>query len=265
MTLFQHVLWGYEVTYPDAWVHQQVQDSDVFMPVGEGLDPNTPEPQTGQVVVRGEWNWARRPVEPLWAEHIGKLAGMLGAKNVGSAPWRIGDALGMEAEIVMPQKDNRRLWTGILAHDFRVLHFMVTHPREIRAQFEPEATRLIASLRFPDRVAGAELTPEGLPMPPGYAPADPQSIIKEIPEPQCWRAYSGSASAGALQAFYLRELPQHNWQMEEYIPFPGPSEIGFARFKLRRHGMQVILGIMPSAAATEGGAALANVVYKINE
>ncbi|RPI22917.1 MAG: hypothetical protein EHM70_23175 [Chloroflexota bacterium] len=250
------------MTYLDSWIHQQAQDADVFVATADALDPLYFGPDAGQIMVRGEWNWSRQKIEPLWNRHIGMLGGMLGAKNIGSAPWRIADAVGLEAEIVLPKKDNRRLWTGILMHDFRVLHFMVTHPKEVREQFEPAATKLIASLRFPDRVLGVKTSPEGLPMPPDYTPADPQTILDDIPDPQAWRAYTGDAGAGALQSFYLRELPIHDWQMEEYVPFPGPFGLGFARFKLHRDKLHVTLGIMPSK--TSGDSSLANVVFKIS-
>src|SRR5512144_2991375 len=155
MTVFRHILWGYELTYPDQWTHQSVQDADAFISrVTSSVVDETDGgaaiegEDAGQLLIRGEWNWERQPIEPLWHRHIGLLAGMMGAKQVGSAPWKLGDAVGLEAEIVMPKKDNRRLWTGILMHDFRVLHFMVTHPKETREAFEPEVTKVISSLRF---------------------------------------------------------------------------------------------------------------------
>ena len=147
MKKFRHILWGYELTYPDHWTHQFVQDADAFAPSvpsataeesGDAVDAVDLDPEgleAGQLLVRGEWNWERQPIEPLWNRHMGLMAGMIGAKQVGSAPWKLGDATGLEAEIVLPKKDNRRLWTGILMHDFRVLHFMVTHPKEIREEF----------------------------------------------------------------------------------------------------------------------------------
>lgn len=276
MTIFRHILWGYEVTHPDHWTHHVVQDSDAFVITPDALDPNYMGEDAGQLLVRGEWNWARQPIEPLWNKHIGMLAGMLGAKEVGSAPWRIGDATGLEAEIVLPKKDNRRLWTGVLVRDFRVLHFMVTHPRDARAQFEPVTTKIIASLRFPNRFELSQTSPEGLPLPPGYIPVEPQSILADIPDPQSWRGYTGNAgtstgfrhaqpvsSVGALQAFYLRELPRYGWKIEEYVPFPGPSELGFARFRLRRDNLHITLGLMPYEAAETGVTlSLANLVIK---
>ncbi len=256
MAIFQHILWGYELTYPEDWTHQSVQDAEAFAP-GENAN-------AGQISIRGEWNWERQSIEPLWIRHIGKLAGMIGAKQVGSAPWRLGEAEGLEAEIVLPKKDNRRLWTGVLKHDFRVLHFMVTHPKESRAQFEPVATKIIFSLRFLNRALGIRTSGEGIPLPPGYKAVDPQSILTDISDPTNWRAYSGKAGIGALQAFYLREAPTHNWKMEEYVPFPGPSELGFARLQLQRREQKIMLGMMPyDSTGTVTSSSPANIVFKV--
>jgi len=266
MTIFRNILWGYELKYPEHWTHQVMQDADAFVSVTEALDPYYEGADAGQILVRGEWNWERKPIEPLWNQHIGKLAGLMGAKEVGSAPWKLGQAAGLEAEIVLPKKDNRRLWTGILMQDFRVLHFMVTHPKDVRESFEPAATKLISSLRFPNRILGIKASREGLPLPPKYAPADPKNILTDIPDPKNWRAYSGEAGIGALQAFYLREVPIHNWEMEEYVPFPSSSELGFARFQLRRDNRKIMLGLMPYDPAGSGKitpSSPANVVFKI--
>jgi hypothetical protein len=262
MNVFQHIFWGYELSYPDSWVHQKVQDTDIFVANADALDPYYDGPDAGQLQIRGEWNWEERNIEPLWNQHIGMMAGMLGAKNVGAAPWRMRDAVGLEAEIVLPQKANRRLWTGILTRDLRVLHLMVTHPKQVRAQFEPPATQIIKSLRFLGQIQGVEMTAEDVPLPPGYTPADPRAIIEDIPEPQSWRAFTGQAGMGALQSFYLRELQSRRWEVEEYVPFPGTTELGFARFKLRRDQLRIILGLMPSK---KDAADLADVVYKISD
>lgn len=279
MPVFRHILWGYELTYPDHWTHQSVQDADAFAPhvqwktqeetcgvvaVVDALDPHYAESEAGQLLVRGEWNWERQPIEPLWNRHIGMLAGMMGAKQVGSAPWKLGQATGLEAEIVLPKKDNQRLWTGILMQDFRVLHFMVTHPKEVKESFEPVATKVISSLRFPNRILGIKASREGLPLPPKYVPVDPKNILTDIPDPQHWRAYSGKAGIGALQAFYLREIPIHNWEMEEYMPFPSSSDLGFARFQLRKDKLKIMLGLMPyDPSGTITPSSPADVVFKI--
>lgn len=263
-TLFRHILWGYELTHPDHWVHQEVQDADAFANTSDALESHYSAPDAGQLLVRGEWNWQRQPIEPLWNHHVGMLAGMMGAKQVGSAPWRLGEAVGVEAEIVLPKKDNQRLWTGILMQDFRVLHLLVTHPKEVREQFEPVVTKVISSLRFPHRILGIKLSPEGVPLPPGYAPVDPKIILTDLLDPQNWRAYSGRSGIGALQAFYLREFPIHNWEMEEYVPFPAPSDLGFARLQLRRGDLKITLGMMPyDPSGKITASSPANVVLKI--
>lgn len=263
MTVYQHILWGYELTYPDHWTHQSVQDADAF---SESLEPGDDGLDCGQLLVRGEWNWERKPIEPLWNRHIGLMAGMIGAKQVGSAPWKLGEAAGLEAEIVLPKKDNQRLWTGILMRDFRVLHFLVTHPKEVREQFEPEVTKVIASLRFPNRILGIRTNREGVPVPPGYEAVDPKEILPDVSDTASWRAYAGKSGIGALQAFYLREVPIHNWDMDEYIPFPSSSELGFARLQLRKPNMKITLGMMPydpSGTGTLTPSSPANIVMKV--
>jgi hypothetical protein len=264
MAIFQHVLWGYELTYPDGWVHQTIQDADSFAAVAEALNMDYLGSDAGQVLVRGEWNCARQPVEPFWNQHIGKLASMLGAKQVGSAPWHMAGATGIEAEIVLPKRDNRRLWAGILARDFRILHFVVTHPKDERLRFDPIATAIISSLRFPNRIMGLKQTREGLPLPPGYTPVDPLCIIPDISNSEQWRAYDGQNGIGALQAFYLREAPVHGWEITEYVPFPSPADLGFARLKLSKNDQQIMLGIMPFDALTISSSSPAKLVYKIS-
>lgn len=265
MTVFQHILWGYELTYPEGWLHQEVQDSDAFVTTTDALDLYYSGSDAGQLLVRGEWNWQRQPIEPLWNRHIGMLAGMMGAKEVGSAPWKLGDAVGIEAEIALPKKDNMRLWTGILKHDFRVLHFMVAHPKEVREQFEPAATKIIASLRFPNRILGIKASRENIPLPPDYSLVDPQTILTDISNPENWRAYAGNAGIGALQAFYLREASIHNWEMDEYVPFPSSSDLGFARFKLQRDNLKIMLGLMPfDPSGTVNSSSPANIIYKLS-
>jgi len=272
MTVFRHILWGYELTYPDHWTHRSVEDADAFftsvastaVDENDGVAELMDELDASQLLVRGEWNWERQPIEPLWNRHIGLLAGMIGAKQVGSAPWKLGEAIGLEAEIVLPKKDNQRLWTGILMHDFRVLHFMVTHPKGMRDEFEPLVTKIISSLRFPNRILGIKASREGLPLPPSYEPVDPKNILTEISDPENWRAYSGKSGIGALQAFYLREVPIHNWEMEEYVPFP--SELGFARLQLRRGNLKITLGMMPYDPSGSGiitSSSPAHVVFKL--
>ena len=264
MAVFQHVLWGYELTYPDDWAHRTLGAMEGFAAIPEALTPDYAGPDSGQILVRGEWNCARQPIEPIWNRHIGMLASWLGARQVGSAPWRMGGATGLEAEIVLPKKDDRRLWTGILEHNFTVLHFMVLHLRQERPEFEPFATRIISSLRFPPEMAGVMTDPEGLPLPPDYSPIQPQNVLPDIADPAQWRAYDGQSGADALQAFYLREAVNYGWSVEEYVPYPSPADLGFARIKLTKGQQSVTLGIMPYSAGDKNTPALARLVFKNN-
>lgn len=262
MAIFQHPLWGYEVTYPKGWVQRSIGDVEGFAAVSAALQPGYEGPQSGHLLVRGEWNSGQRPLEPLWKRHIGKTAGFLGAKKVGAAPWRIGDATGFEAEIVLPKREKMRLWTGILARGFTVLHFMVSHLKEERAWFEPLVTGVIASLHFPTGVDGVVLNEEGLPLPPDYVPADASAIVEDIAGPAGWQAYEGPGSVGALQAFYWRETAVYGWRAVEYIPFPNTAGLGFARLRLHKGEQAVMLGIMPAGEGEETAAHQAHVVIK---
>ena len=264
MTVFQHVLWGYELTYPDDWVYRAIGDTDGFAAIPEALTPGYAGDQSGHLLVRAEWNSARLPVGPLWNEHIARACGMIGAKKVGAAPWRMGGGVGFEAEIVLPKQSKNRLWTGTLTRDFLVLNFMVTHRKDERESFEPLVTRLISSLRFLERAGGIEINEIGIPLPPGYTPTDPRMVVDDIADPENWLAYDGREGSGALQAFYLREAPVHGWLVEEYVPFPGPSSPGFARLRLVRNEKSLILGIMPDSQAEEAAECPAKIVVKNN-
>lgn len=263
MAVFQHVLWGYELSYPDDWIHQTQGSIETFAGIPEALTPDYAGPNSGQILVRCEWNCARQPIEPLWNRHVGMLASWLGAKEVGSAPWQMGGAAGLEAEIVLPTKDARRLWTGILEHNFTVLHFIVLHLKEERSIFEPLATQVISSLRFPAETAGVRTGAEGLPLPPDYDPVPAQDVIEDIANPESWRAYDGRSGVDALQAFYLREAPNYGWQVTEYVPFPSPANLGFARLRLEREGRPVTLGIMPYHDEGEAETLPARLVFKL--
>lgn len=252
MAVFQHVLWGYELTYPDNWVHQTSEAVESFAANAEALTQDYTGEQSGLILVRGGWNSTRQPIQPLWNQHIGMLASWLGARQVGSAPWHMGGANGIEAEIVLPQKDNRRLWTGILERGLVVLHFVVLHLKEERAVFEPLATQIISSLRFPAEVAGVLTSEEGLPLPPGYTPIQVETILEDIADPTLWRAYNGQSGVDGLQAFYLREASNYGWNVEEYIPFPSPADLGFARLSLMKDNQKITLGIMPYTIEDKG-------------
>lgn len=253
MPVFQHPLWGYTLNYPDQWIHRHVQGAETFASREEALAEGYDGPDAGQVMVKAEWNSTLQPVEPLWNQHIGLMASMIGAKAVGSAPWKMGGANGLETEIGFPKQVNRRLWTGILSRDFLVLKFMVMHPKTARQQFEPQATLLIGSLRFPTHLFFTRANETGLPQPPGASATPIQEVLADVTDPENWRAYTAPGSIGALQAFYLRECPALGWRVEEFIPFPYPSDLGFARFKLVKDGAWVTLGLMPWAEPAQEG------------
>ena len=263
MTIFQHVLWGYELTFPDDWVHRTLGDVEAFAPRVEALEDNYQGEQNGHLLVRAEWNGMLQDLQPLWNQHIGLTAGMLGAKNVGAAPWSMGGARGLEAEIALPKSSNKRLWAGILGRGALVLHFMVSHNMSERAWFEPQFTRLISSLRFPASLAdGLARDESGLPLPPDYVPTAPAELVSDIADPHNWRAYRGAGSIGALQAFYLREAQHNEWEIESFDPFPGDSDLGFARFELRRSKTALTLGLLPYGGERVNSASPANLVLK---
>jgi hypothetical protein len=275
MPTYQHSLWGYELSYPDGWQHRTLAQADgleaeVFVAATEAFESDYAGPGAGQLAVRAEWNPTREDVKPLWERKIGLLAGWIGARQVGSAPWRLGEAEGLEAEIALPRRNTDRLWTGILTSGFHVLHFMVTHPKDQRPQFEPPATRIITSLRFLTGAAGVELSPEGLPLPPGYTAADPRALVNDIQSPGHWRAYAGTSPVDALQAFYVRAAPAHGWTILEYRPFPQNPDLGFARFQLGQPGAngqgrpRITLGLLPYGQDTVRPNSPANVVFQLS-
>jgi hypothetical protein len=244
---FQHPLWGFELTYPDSWVHASHEGIDGFAPdMTAFAAADFDSAQAAHLLVRGEWNGYREPIAPRWNQYITKLSIMLGAKRLGSAPFRIGDAAGFEAEIQMPRKRQRRLWVGILARETVILHFTVSHAFDVRSEIEPIATQIIASLKFPPQTEGIRANPRGIPLPPGYTVTDPLSLIPDIPAPENWQAYTGGSDIGALQAFYYRELPNFGWEILEFIPYPNQVEINFARLSIHRDGSSATLGILPT-------------------
>ncbi len=248
MVIFQHKLWGFELSYPDGWAHQSNSDADGFARNAAAFEQNDHiYGGAAHMLVRGEWNGRRVPIAPLWNQHITKLSIMLGAKKLGSSPFSMGGANGFEAEIQMPQRENRRLWAGILARDAVILHFMVSHPREERKDFEPLATKVIASLRFVDRIENLAETAEGVPLPPDYTPVDPASLIPDVQDNNNWQAYDGNSDIGAVQAFFYRELPLYGWEIREFIPFPNQVDIHFARLRIVKDNLTATLGIIPSA------------------
>jgi hypothetical protein len=246
MAIFQHPLWGFELSYPDNWVQQSHDDVDGFAKSAEAFTKSgAANEKVAHLLVRGEWNGWRKPIAPLWNQYITKLSIMLGAKKIGSSPFSMGGANGFETEIQLPRRLNRRLWVGILARGVVILHFMVSHPKDERSAFEPPATQIIASLRFPDRIDGLTINERGLPVPPGYAPIDPVNLVPDAQNDDSWQAYDGSSDIGALQAFYYRELPHYGWEINEFIPFPNQVDIYFARLRIYKDDIAATLGIIP--------------------
>lgn len=266
MTIFQHPLWGYELTYPDDWTHQTLGAIETFVSMPEALDPDYSGPNSGQIMVRCEWNSSRQAIEPIWNRHIGMLASWLGARKVGAATWKMGGAAGLEAEVVLPTKDPRRLWSGILEYKLTMLHFMVIHLKEERQNFEPLATQIISSLRFPSRTESVEISAEGFPLPPDCRPLPPEEVLPDIVNPDRWRAYAHPAGAGALQAFYVREAPNNGWEISEYTPYPNipdaTEDLGFARLRINKAGSQATIGILPFQEQEEKPAS-ARLVFKL--
>lgn len=262
MPKFQHPMWGYELTYPESWIHRTVDDTEAFYSDSEAKDSETAGAAGGQILVRAELNYPPRLIEPVWNQHIAQVAGMLGARQVGSAPWRMAGATGIEAEIVLPKRENQRLWAGVLAHDYVILKFAVTHPNQERNLIEPAATGIISSLKFIKNIEGLAFNSWGLPLPPGYLSASPSTIVQDIADPQNWQAFDGQSAIDALQAFYLRELQNTGWEILEYVPFPSLVELGFARMQIHKNDYTVTLGILPFGAETVTASSPGKLAFK---
>jgi len=261
MRKFQHILWGYQLMYPDEWVHRSLPETEGFAASEEAFEIDAQGPGSGHLLIRADWNGARKPVEQLWTQHIGQTAGMLLAKKVGAAPWYMAGGVGYEAEIVLPKRENRRLWVGMLSYGFILMQLMVAHPIEDRQWFEPIATEMIKSLKFPRKMEGIQENNEGIPLPPDYHATDPAAIIPDIQSGH-WAGYEGESSAGCLQAFYVREMLARGWLLEELTPYPGPSDLGFARMRFHRQEDSMTIGIMPKGNVKHAAANPANVVMR---
>jgi hypothetical protein len=254
MNIYQQSLWGYQLELPAGWVHETIQDTEGFAASAEALTPNYEGENAGHLLIRGEWNGTRQPIEPLWNQHITRLSVMLGAKKLGAAPWQMSGGRGFEAEILLPKKANQRLWIGILAYEVILLHFMVSHPKEERQRFEPLVTQAIRSLRFLERTDPIPLDEAGIPLPGGYTPADPTAYLTDVAASPHWQAYDGQASIGALQAFYHRELPVYGWEIDEFTPFPNQTGLTFARLHITRGAQKAALGLLPLSEAGKNSA-----------
>ncbi len=253
MKRYQESYWGYEVTLSNGWIHRTIKNTEAFALNKEALKPEFQGPEMGYVLIRGEWNALNKEIEPLWNKHITRTAIMLGAKKLGSAPWILPSGSGFEAEILLPQKTERRLWVGILENNARILHFMVVHSREERSHFEPLATSLISSLQFLRQINPIVIDELGLPLPPKFNLIDPKIILTDIADLSAWKAYKGPANVDALQAFFSRELPVHGWKINEFISYPSASELGFARLNISQAKINLTLGIFPPTENTDQG------------
>jgi hypothetical protein len=255
MTRYQHPLWGFSFELPSDWKFNINGDQVTI----DRQSQTHLDDGCGSLQVRAEWNGTLQSVEPIWTRHAGKLASIFGAREVGSAPWSMAGATGVEAEVQLPKKGGVRLWAGVLTTGYLVLQFAVTHVLEKKKELDPIYTRLISSLRFVDHIGDLKTNLQNIPLPPGCSPADPTKIVNEITDPQIWEAYREAGSIGALQAFYQRELPQYGWNVLEFVPFP-VSSFGFARFKLEREAQFITLGIMPSGEAVSNGSPAAVII-----
>jgi hypothetical protein len=262
MTIYQNALWGYQLSIPNSWVHRDFSEVVGFGPNPDAFQSGYVGSDSGHLLVRGEWNATGQEIEPLWTQHIAKLAGIIGAKQVGSAPWQMGGGTGLEAEIVLPKRENKRLWTGILTRGLTVLHFMVMHDLDEKDSFEPVASQVISSLAFIGHVKAVIASEMELPLPPGYTPTDPTKIVSDIPNPNNWKAYDGNSSMGALQSFYLREAIYYGWQISSYLPYPGDTDLGFARLRLQKGSLNAMLGIMPGDVNQSDASSSARIVIK---
>lgn len=221
------------------------KDKDGFAADPKAFEPEYEGERLGHLLIHGEWNALQKPADKLWQQHISRTAMLLGAKDIASAPWSIKGYSGYEVEIVLPKKSKKRLWAGVLERGWLVLTFMVLHWKINQESFEPLVSEVIKSLRFIDQAKGVSTTSEGIPLPPGVTPADPNTIINDIHEPEAWGAYQTQHPVDQLQAFYTRELANFEWDIEEYIPYPNQGEHPFARLKLRKGDQSPLLGLIP--------------------
>ena len=253
MNTFQHQLWGYQIDLPDHWQHQAFGQKDGYSEDPEAFLPNYQGEKLAQLLINGEWNSLQRPVMDLWKQHLGKTSLMLGAKNLGAAVWEMAGARGFEVEIVLPKKSPHRLWTGILENGFLVLTFLVLHWKEKRGEIEPLISQTIASLKYLKGVDQVDQLSNGLPIPAPVKSIGPLSVVPDISDPENWQAFQSDFSPGALQAFYLRELPRFGWNITRYVPFPNSGDLPFSRLLLEKDGQTHSLGLMPGAAKKENG------------
>lgn len=263
MTEFLESTWGYSFQIPDHWLERNKKGVRWFFPNRFASQKPSMEMSQGYLIVRPDWIFDRQDIEVLWQRHVGTTAGMVGAKNVGSAPLRIREAQGLEADIILPKKENKRLWLAILRQGPIVMNMVVEHHLKDRDWFEPEVSAVIASLRFVEHINGLQTGKNSFPLPDEYRPIDPRRVIADIPDPSQWHGYTGPLTIGGLQAFYFRECAQFGWNIKGYTPFPSKeSDLGIARFQLEKEGKLCTLGIVPAAAITQDLYMPAHIILK---
>ena len=256
MQKFGHILWGYELFYPDDWVHKSIRDVQGFALNERALEPGFTGPGSGHLLVRADWNSTGQSLESIWNRHLGMTSGMIGAKKVGTAAWEMAGLQGFEAEIVLPKQEKNRLWTGILSRGFIILNLMVTHPKDERSAFEPPVTRIITSLRFPETMGEFPLSRRGIPLPPGYEEMDARQAVEDIDRPRPVAGLRGRKldrrPAGLLPA--RAAGPGLDDRPVLAVPgaaFPGPNEPGICQVHLAKGGNPPDPG--PAAQGREDG------------
>jgi hypothetical protein len=245
MTRFRQMVWGYQLDYPDGWAHRTIQDVEGFGLSLQALEPDADGPGSGHLLIQTEWNGIRLPIDRVWDTHIAKVAAMVGAHRLGSAPWTMGGGSGYEAEIVLPKKADTRLWVGVLARELVLLKLMVAHPVEDRPWFEPQVTELLRSLRILNQVDGVPVDKTGIPVPPDCHEIEPAEALSDLPDPKAWRVLESPHSFEGLHAFYAREAPAHGWQIESFESFPNQRDPGFSRVRLSKDERVLALGLLP--------------------
>lgn len=244
MPVFQQHFWGYEITYPDDWVHATHGDVEAFALHPQALDIDYDGPHMGYLLIRAELNAYQMPLEPLWTEHLSRIAIMHGAKQIGSRPYLAGQAKGFAAELLLPRREERRLWTAVLAAGGIVLHLMAMHRSTEVLDFHP----LVASLRFAPFVTGMTRSPRGMPLPAGSLPVQPADVFPDLTPADHWEAYRAAAAVDALQIFYIREAPGHGWEVLGYSPYPNRDPaIQHASLVLYRDGQGAAVHLLPEA------------------
>ncbi len=252
MADFQQHYWGYEITYPDDWTHATHGEVEAFAMHRQALDSAYDGPHMGYLLIRAEYNPYQKPIQPVWAQHLAKIGVMHAAKKVGSAPFEVGVLQGFEAELVLPQRDNRRLWVGILAAGSIILHLMVTHRKTEKDTFQPIFSQMVASLRFAGQVADVTQTPGGMPLPREAEPAAIEDVYPHHDDASRWEAYHCAAAADALQIFYAREAPVHGWELLALDPYPNQDEKKtWASLIVHKTGQGAAIHILPKAQGSD--------------